>query len=75
MASYCSHLLWITYTFSDFGEECTHIPLMCDSTSTISVAKNSVLHSKTKQIEVCYHFLRDNVENRNIDLIHVPTQK
>jgi hypothetical protein len=48
---------------------------MCDSTSAISVAKNPVLHSKTKHIEVRYHFLRDNVEKGNIDLIHVPTEK
>jgi hypothetical protein len=34
-----------------------------------------VLHSKTKYIEVRYHFLTDNVEKGNIDLIHVPTEK
>jgi hypothetical protein len=61
-ASCCSQLLWITYTLSDFGEECSHVPLMCDSTSAISVAKNPVLHSRTKHIEVRYHFLRGNVE-------------
>jgi hypothetical protein len=54
---------------SDFVEECSHVPLMCDSTSDISVAKNPMLHSKTKHIEVRYHFLRDNVEKGNIDLI------
>jgi hypothetical protein len=37
-ASCCSQLLWITYTMSDFGEECSHVPLMCDSMSAISVA-------------------------------------
>jgi hypothetical protein len=42
---------------------------MCDSTSAISVAKNPVLHSRTK------HILRDNVEKGNIVLIHVPTEK
>jgi hypothetical protein len=57
-ASCCSQLLWITYTMSDYGEEYTHIPLQCDSTSAISVAKNPVLPSKTKHIEVRYHFLR-----------------
>jgi hypothetical protein len=30
-----------------------------------------VLHSKTKHIEVSYHFLRDNVEKGKIALIHV----
>jgi hypothetical protein len=58
---------------SDFGEEYTHVPLQCDSTSAISVVKNTVLHSKTKHIEVRYHFLRDNVEKGKITLIHVPT--
>jgi hypothetical protein len=47
---------------SDFGEEYAHVPLQCDSISAISVAKNPVLHSKTKHIEVRYNFLRDNVE-------------
>jgi hypothetical protein len=46
-ASCCSKLHWITYTMSDFGEEYAHVPLQCDSTSAISVAKNPVLHSKT----------------------------
>jgi hypothetical protein len=71
-ASCCSQLVWISYTMSDFGEEYTHVPLQCDSTA-ISVAKNPVLHSKTKHIEVRYHFLRGNVEKGKIALIHVPT--
>jgi hypothetical protein len=33
-----------------------------------------VLHSRTKHIEVRYHFLRDNVEKATIVLSHVPTQ-
>jgi hypothetical protein len=61
------------YTMSDFGEEHAHVPLQCNSISAISVAKNPVLHSKTKHIEVRYHFLRDNVEKGKIALIHVPT--
>jgi hypothetical protein len=56
--SCCSQLLWITYTLSDFGEECSTVPLMCDSTSVIRFAKNLVLHSRTKHIEVRYHFLK-----------------
>jgi hypothetical protein len=39
------------------------------STSAISIAKNPVLHSKTKHIDVRYHFLRDNVEKEKIALI------
>jgi hypothetical protein len=48
------------------GEEYTHVPLQCDNSSAIRVAKNPMLHSKTKHIEVRYHFLRDNVEKGKI---------
>jgi hypothetical protein len=72
-ASCSSQLLWIIYTTSDFGEEYTRVLLLHESTSGISFAKNPVLHSKTKHIEVSYHFLRHNVEKGRIALIHVPT--
>jgi hypothetical protein len=45
-ASWCSQLLWITYTMRDFGEEYIHVPVQCDRTGAISVAKNPVHHSK-----------------------------
>jgi hypothetical protein len=44
-------------------------------TAQVSVAKNLVLHSRTKHIEVRHHFPRDNDEKGNIDLIRVPTEK
>jgi hypothetical protein len=51
------------------------VPLLCDSTSAISVAKNHVLHSRTKHIEVRFHFLRDHYERGDIDLRHVDTHQ
>ncbi|WVZ92842.1 hypothetical protein U9M48_038880 [Paspalum notatum var. saurae] len=51
-ASCCSQLLSMKATFSDFGLRFGRIPLLIDSTSTISVAKNPVLHSRTKHIDV-----------------------
>ncbi|WVZ50031.1 hypothetical protein U9M48_001330 [Paspalum notatum var. saurae] len=70
-ASCCSQLLWMKATLSDFGLRFGRIPLLVDSTSAISVAKNPVLHSRTKHIDVRFHFLRDHYEKGDIDLIHV----
>ncbi|WVZ80556.1 LOW QUALITY PROTEIN: hypothetical protein U9M48_028024 [Paspalum notatum var. saurae] len=70
-ASCCSKLLWMKATLSDFGLRFGKIPLLVDSTSAISVAKNPVLHSRTKYIDVRFHFLRDHYEKGDIDLIHV----
>jgi hypothetical protein len=61
-------------TLREFGLEFRRVPLFCDSTSAISVAKNPVLHLKTKHIEVRFHFLRDHYEKGNIDLHHIDTQ-
>ncbi|KAK8455555.1 hypothetical protein SEVIR_4G136850v4 [Setaria viridis] len=73
-ASYCSQLLWMISTLRDFGLDFTHVPLLCESTSAISVAMNPVLHSKTKHIDLRYHFLRDHVERGDIDIGYVATQ-
>ncbi|WVZ52655.1 hypothetical protein U9M48_003694, partial [Paspalum notatum var. saurae] len=73
-ASCCSQLLWMKATLSDFGLRFERIPLLVDSTSAISIAKNPVLHSRAKQIDVRFHFLRDHYEKGNIDLVHVVTQ-
>ncbi|WVZ75565.1 LOW QUALITY PROTEIN: hypothetical protein U9M48_023604 [Paspalum notatum var. saurae] len=70
-ASCCSQLLWMKATLGDFGLRFGRIPLVVDSTSAISVAKNPVLHSRTKHIDVRFHFLRDHYEKGDIDLVHV----
>ncbi|WVZ52635.1 hypothetical protein U9M48_003676 [Paspalum notatum var. saurae] len=67
-------LLWMKATLSDFGLRFRKIPLLIDSASTISVAKNPVLHSRTKHIDVRFHFLRDHYEKGNIDLVHVVSE-
>ncbi|WVZ70406.1 LOW QUALITY PROTEIN: hypothetical protein U9M48_019077 [Paspalum notatum var. saurae] len=74
LASSCSRLLWMKATLSDFGLRFGKIPLLVDSTSAISVAKNPVLHSVTKHIDVRFHFLRDHYEKGDIDLVHVASK-
>jgi hypothetical protein len=49
------------------------IPIHCDNTSAISVSKNPVLHSKTKHIPMKYHFLREQVTNRVVQLNYIPS--
>ncbi|WVZ89996.1 hypothetical protein U9M48_036334 [Paspalum notatum var. saurae] len=51
-ASCCSQILWMLATLRDYGLTYGRIPILCDSSSAISVAKNPVLHSRTKHIDV-----------------------
>jgi hypothetical protein len=46
-----------------------------DSQSLIFLAKNLAYHSKTKHIDIQYHFVRDMVEEKKVLLIKVDTLK
>ncbi|WVZ95732.1 hypothetical protein U9M48_041459 [Paspalum notatum var. saurae] len=70
----CSQILWMLATLRDYGLSYGRIPLLCDSSSAISVAKNPVPHSRTKHIDVKYHFLRDNYEKGLIGLVKVANE-
>jgi hypothetical protein len=61
-ASCYSQILWIVHTMKDFRVRFERVPLMCDNTSAISVAKNPVFHKKMRHVERKHHFLRDHVE-------------
>jgi hypothetical protein len=42
-----------------------------DNISSILLANNPVYHARTKHIEVYYHFIKEKVLTREINLIHV----
>ena len=43
----------------------------CDNTSAINISKNPVQHSRTKHIDIRYHFIRKLVENKTVVIEHV----
>jgi hypothetical protein len=51
------------------------VPLMCDNTSTISVAKNSFFHKRMSHLERRHHFLRDHVEKGDIEMRYIDTER
>ena len=59
---------------SDYGIILDHIPIKSDNTSAINISKNSILHSRTKHIEIRHHFLRDHVLKGDCVLEFVDTK-
>ncbi|KAJ9542461.1 hypothetical protein OSB04_028967 [Centaurea solstitialis] len=66
--SCCAQVLWMRNQLLDYGFQLSKIPIYCDNTSAIAIANNPVLHSKTKHIEIRYHFIRDHVMNGDVEL-------
>ena len=72
-ASCTSQIQWLQYQLLDYGIKETKTPLFVDSKSAISIIQNPVQFSKTKHIEIRYHFIRDCYEKGKIEVKHVAT--
>ena len=73
--SCCSQLLWMKKLLSDYGISQDTMVVYCDNSSTINISKNSVQYSKTKHINIRYHFIRDLVERKIVVLEYIPTER
>ncbi|KAK6117999.1 hypothetical protein DH2020_048254 [Rehmannia glutinosa] len=73
--AYCAQVLWMRQRMRDYEVEEKEIPIMCDNTSAIAITQNLVLHSRTKHIDVRYHFIRDHVEKKDIILEYTSTDQ
>jgi hypothetical protein len=67
--------IWLQSLCSSIGLVQQAVRLDCDSESAIFLAKNPAYHSKTKHIDVQYHFVRDMVEEKKVLLEKVDTLK
>jgi len=56
IASCCAQLMWIWQQLKDFSIDMGYIPIFCDSTSAINIAKNPCQHKRTKHIDIRHHF-------------------
>jgi hypothetical protein len=65
--------VWLQWLCSGIGFEKRAMKVSCDSQSAIFLAKNPAYHSKTKHIDVQYHFIRDMVENKKVLLEKLDT--
>jgi hypothetical protein len=50
------------------------IPIYCDNTSAINISKTLVMHSKMKHMSIKYHFLQEQVAEKNIIVDYVGTK-
>jgi uncharacterized membrane protein len=70
-----SQILWIVHTMRDFRVIFERVPLICDNTSAISIAKNSVFHKRMRHLERRHHFLRDHIEMGDIEMRYIDIER
>ncbi|GKD28647.1 putative ribonuclease H-like domain-containing protein [Tanacetum coccineum] len=72
-ANCCRQVLWIQNQLLDYGYNFMNTKIYIDNESIISIVKNPVFHSKTKNIEIRHHFIKDSYEKRLIQVIKIHT--
>ncbi|GKA51107.1 hypothetical protein Tco_0744303 [Tanacetum coccineum] len=48
--------------------------MYCDSKSAIAISCNSVQHSRTRHIDIRYHFIKEHVKKGTVELYFVRTE-
>ncbi|GKB12198.1 retrovirus-related pol polyprotein from transposon TNT 1-94 [Tanacetum coccineum] len=70
----CANILRMKSQLSDYDIYYKIVPIFCDNTNAIAISNNPVLHSRTKHIDIRYHFIRDYILKRDIELHFIPTK-
>jgi hypothetical protein len=67
----CAQLLWMRQILRDYSYKLSKAPLLCDNESAIRMVDNPVEHSRTKHIDIRYHF--DHQQKGDIEIAYVNT--
>ncbi|GJS04139.1 hypothetical protein Tco_0320647 [Tanacetum coccineum] len=70
----CAQVLWMRSRLFDYGLGCNKIPTYRDNKSAIALCCNNVQHSRSKRIDIRYHFIKEQVENGVVELYFVRTE-
>nr|GEV63620.1 retrovirus-related Pol polyprotein from transposon TNT 1-94 [Tanacetum cinerariifolium] len=74
VAGCCTSILWMKIQLSDYDIHYKMVPIFYDNTSAISISNNPILHLRTMHIDIRYHFIKDHILKRNIELHFIPTK-
>ncbi|GJS90117.1 retrotransposon protein, putative, ty1-copia subclass, partial [Tanacetum coccineum] len=74
MSGCCAQILWMRSQLTDYGLGFNKIPMYCDNKSAIALSCNNDQHSRSKHIDIRFHFIKEHVENGVIELYFVNTE-
>ena len=66
--------IWLKMILEELGHKQEKISLFCDSRSALHLIRNPAFHSKTKHIQVQYHFVCKKVEEGTVDMQKIYTK-
>nr|GEW65666.1 ribonuclease H-like domain-containing protein [Tanacetum cinerariifolium] len=74
LSACCAQVLWLRTQLTDYGFYFDKIHMYCDLKAARAILYNPVQHSRTKHIDVRYHFIKEQVEKGIVELLFVGTE-
>ncbi|KAM2241198.1 hypothetical protein ACFXTI_010508 [Malus domestica] len=71
LAITATELVWIQQLLQELCIRISTPLIWCDNTSSIALASNPVFHARTKHVAVDYHFVRELVVAKSLNVYHV----
>jgi hypothetical protein len=75
VGSCCTQILYLKQSLVDYNIKLSSVPLLCYNESVMKIAKNPVLHSQTKHIDIHHHFLHEKEANGDITLQNIRSEE
>jgi hypothetical protein len=72
--SCCTQIIYLKQSLVDYNIKLGSVSILCDSESVVKIAKNPVLHSQTKHIDIHHHFFCEKEANGDIALQNVRSE-
>ena len=65
--------IWLNRVLRDIGSPQDRFIVFCDNQGAIALSENPGKHSRSKHIDVRYHFIRERVDEGQVEIRHVGT--
>ncbi|MCF7184030.1 Ty1/Copia family ribonuclease HI [Corynebacterium sp. MC-13] len=68
-------MIWLKQFLQELGLQQIEYIVYCDSQSAIDLSKNSMYHARTKHIDVRYHWIRERIEEKSMQIEKISTNE
>ena len=75
LANATAEVIWVQSLLDELGVYQSKVPILwCDNIGATYLSANPVFHARTKHIEVDYHFVRERVAQKKLDIRIISSQ-
>jgi len=68
----CRQAMWITNLFREIGFPISLITICGDNQGSLFIGSNPVQEKQTKHIDICYHYIRECIEDNKVSVVFIP---